>query len=133
MRIEGRRYIDSGPRADHVDGYEPSGGLIEATGICRDGKAGRIRKHPSFADQVDADLGVEELGTVTVDTAYDAVAPQRGADPARQDRPWHRSRHDGRRPAIVPVISGRAWITGTSQLVPSPADPWPTGHRPTDT
>jgi trans-L-3-hydroxyproline dehydratase len=39
----------------------------------------------------------------------------------------------GGRPAIVPTISGRAWITGTSQLMLDPADPWPTGYRLTDT
>ena len=39
----------------------------------------------------------------------------------------------GGRPAIVPFISGRAWITGTSQLMLDPSDPWPTGYRLTDT
>jgi len=29
------------------------------------------------------------------------------------------------RPAIVPTISGRAWITGTHQHMLDPADPWP--------
>ncbi len=37
------------------------------------------------------------------------------------------------RPAIVPHLSGRAWITGTSQLMLDPDDPWPTGYRLTDT
>ena len=37
------------------------------------------------------------------------------------------------RPAIVPVISGRAWITGTHQHMLDPADPWPTGYRLADT
>lgn len=35
--------------------------------------------------------------------------------------------------AIVPTISGRAWITGTHQLMLDPDDPWPTGYRITDT
>ena len=39
----------------------------------------------------------------------------------------------GGRPAIVPTLSGRAWITGTSQLMLDPDDPWPTGYRLTDT
>jgi len=39
----------------------------------------------------------------------------------------------GGRPAIIPRISGRAWITGTSQLTLDPADPWPTGYRLGDT
>jgi len=37
------------------------------------------------------------------------------------------------RPAIVPQISGRAWITGTHQLMLDPSDPWPAGYRLSDT
>ena len=37
------------------------------------------------------------------------------------------------RPAIVPSISGRAWITGTHQHMLDPDDPWPQGYRLTDT
>lgn len=37
------------------------------------------------------------------------------------------------RPAILPEISGRAWITGTHQHMVDPADPWPTGYRLSDT
>ena len=39
----------------------------------------------------------------------------------------------GGRPGIVPSISGRAWITGTSQLMLDPSDPWPDGYRLSDT
>ena len=39
---------------------------------------------------------------------------------------------DGK-PGIVPVISGRAWITGTRQEMLDPADPWPAGYRLSDT
>jgi proline racemase len=39
----------------------------------------------------------------------------------------------GGRPAIVPTISGRAWITGTQQLMLDPDDPWPAGYRLSDT
>ena len=37
------------------------------------------------------------------------------------------------RPAIVPVIAGSAWITGTHQYVLDPADPYPAGYRLSDT
>ena len=37
------------------------------------------------------------------------------------------------REAIVPVISGRAWITGVHQHLCDPADPWPSGYRLADT
>ena len=35
--------------------------------------------------------------------------------------------------AIVPEISGRAWITGVSHHLVDPTDPWPTGYRVADT
>ncbi len=39
----------------------------------------------------------------------------------------------GGKPAIVPTVSGRAWITGTHQLMLDPDDPWPEGYRLADT
>ncbi|MCU0904972.1 MAG: proline racemase family protein [Tabrizicola sp.] len=36
-------------------------------------------------------------------------------------------------PAILPEISGRAWITGVHQHMLDPADPWPQGYRLSDT
>jgi trans-L-3-hydroxyproline dehydratase len=39
----------------------------------------------------------------------------------------------GGRPAIIPIISGRGWITGISQYMLDPADPWPSGYRLADT
>jgi len=35
--------------------------------------------------------------------------------------------------AIRPIISGRAWIVGTAQLMVDPADPFQTGYRLSDT
>ncbi len=39
----------------------------------------------------------------------------------------------GDKPAIVPTITGRAWITGTHQHMLDPEDPWPGGYRLSDT
>ncbi len=39
----------------------------------------------------------------------------------------------GEFPAVVPQISGRAWITGTQQHMLDPDDPWPQGYRLKDT
>ena len=39
----------------------------------------------------------------------------------------------GDRPAIVPEISGRGWVTGIHQHMLDPEDPWPTGYRLSDT
>ena len=33
----------------------------------------------------------------------------------------------GDRPAVVPTVTGRAWITGTGQYLLDPDDPFPTG------
>jgi trans-L-3-hydroxyproline dehydratase len=37
------------------------------------------------------------------------------------------------RPGIIPAVSGKAWITGVSQYMLDPADPWPSGYRLSDT
>jgi proline racemase len=37
------------------------------------------------------------------------------------------------RPAIVPAIRGSAWITGITQVIVDPADPFPQGYLLTDT
>lgn len=220
---------------------EAPGGLVEATVACDNGKARRvtIRNVPSFADQLDAELEVEGIGTLTVDTAYGGdsfvIANSRDlgfalrGDEARdiveagiritraaneqlgfehpENPDWDHisfcqvaapvveeggckvgrntvvirpgkldrsptgtgcsarlavlyarnqirlgepfiarsiidSRFDCRvlretrvagRPAIIPSISGRAWITGTHQHMLDPDDPWPQGYRLGDT
>ena len=35
--------------------------------------------------------------------------------------------------AVVPSLSGRAWVTGTHQHTLDPGDPWPEGYRLSDT
>lgn len=39
----------------------------------------------------------------------------------------------GNKDAIIPELSGRAWITGTYQHMLDPTDPWPEGYRIGDT
>ena len=39
----------------------------------------------------------------------------------------------GDKKSIIPSIRGRAWITGTHQLMLDPEDPWPEGYRLSDT
>lgn len=39
----------------------------------------------------------------------------------------------GDRQAVIPRISGRAWVYGTSQYYVDPTDPWPRGYRVADT
>lgn len=39
----------------------------------------------------------------------------------------------GNKIAIVPSIRGRAWVTGTHQIMLDPDDPWPDGYRLSDT
>lgn len=215
---------------------EAPAGLIAIRATCRDGKAERIglTNVPSFVDRLDADLDVDGIGRLTVDTAwggdsfvlFDAgdvglrLVPEEGAaivalgkrvieaanaqfgfqhptapwsqisfclfagpmadgaaknaiviDPGKIDRSpcgtgcsarmavMHArgalqigdrfvghsiigGRFDcqiaeetqiGDRPAIVPTIEGRAWITGTHQVMRDPSDPWPRGYCVGDT
>ena len=220
---------------------EAPGGLVPVKAFCNGGKAQSIEVHnvASFVHQLDCQLEVEGLGTLTVDTAYggDSFAlvdasqlgfelkpdeardlAQTGAritraaneqlsfehplnpdwkhisfcefglpmfeengvmvskntvaiDPGKLDRSpcgtgcsarmavLHArgqmqvgdsmigrsiidSRFDcsiveetrvGDRTAIIPSIRGRAWITGTHQLMLDPDDPWPGGYRVSDT
>ena len=220
---------------------EAPGGIVGIEAACRDGKVERVRVRnvPSFVDKLDAQVEVEGLGTLTVDTAYggdsfvivDAQALGFGITPdearevaetgiritnaANEQLGFH---HPGNaewahlsfcqfaapvrvvgalktgrnavviRPgkldrspcgtgcsarmavlhargelaigepfqgrsivdsefdcvideaidmhgkvAIVPAISGRAWITGTHQHMLDPDDPWPGGYRLSDT
>lgn len=37
------------------------------------------------------------------------------------------------RDAVIPEISGRAWVTGTHQHMLDPSDPWPLGYKLKDT
>jgi proline racemase len=220
---------------------EAPGGVVEVTAECRDSRVQRVRVRnvPSFADRLDAELEVEGIGTIKVDTAYggdsfvivDApsvgieIAPRNArelaeagsritraadrqlgfshpenpewdhfsfcqfTDPLRREgdalvgrntvsiRPGKLDRSPtgtgcsarmavlhargemqpgetfigesiigsrfecgieaetrvGDRPAIVPRIAGRAWITGTHQHTLDPEDPWPDGYRLSDT
>ena len=220
---------------------EAPAGIVEIEATCGDGKVERVRVRnvPSFVDKLDAQVEVEGLGTLTVDTAYggdsfvivDAQALGFGITPdeardvaemgvritnaANEQLGFH---HPGNaewahisfcqfaapvrvvsalktgrnavvvRPgkidrspcgtgcsarmavlhargelaigepfqgrsildsefdcvidevidmdgkiAIVPAISGRAWITGTHQHMLDPDDPWPGGYRLSDT
>ena len=220
---------------------EAPGGIVKVTAQCRDGKAERVKVNnvASFADQLDRQIEVEGIGTLTVDTAYggdtfvivnsDAVGfevtPNEARDiaeagikitaaaneqlefshptnpdltqfsfcqfakplfeedgqtigknavvirPGKVDRSptgtgasariaclyargkvkvgdtfIARSIIDsqifcrieaetsvGDKAAIHPSVSGRAWITGTRQLMLDPDDPWPAGYRISDT
>lgn len=220
---------------------EAPAGLVKVRATCHNGKAERVEIHnvESFADQLDASIEVDGLGTLTVDTAYGgdsfvlvdaraagfelipdeasalAVAGMRiraaanaqlgfshpgnpdwnhisfcqftkpielvdgvktgwntvAIEPGKLDRSptgtgcsarmavlYARgelaegeafvgrsiigSRFDcrvlgeakvGDKPAIKPAVAGRAWITGTHQLMLDPADPWPSGYRLSDT
>jgi proline racemase len=39
----------------------------------------------------------------------------------------------GNHKAIVPQITGRAWISGKTELLLDPEDPWPQGYKVSDT
>ncbi|MBG6160028.1 proline racemase [Labrenzia sp. EL_159] len=220
---------------------EAPGGLVRVRADCRNGKAERIHVQnvASFADRLDANLEVDGLGTLTVDTAYGgdsfvvvdasalgfAIEESEAADIARlgvritnaaneqlgfchpENADWKHisfcafcgpltatdkgltgrsaiaiqpgkvdrsptgtavsarmalmaargqmsvgqefearsiigSTFTGKvlseatvgdRPAIIPQISGRAWVTGIHQHMLDPSDPWPGGYKLSDT
>jgi trans-L-3-hydroxyproline dehydratase len=218
---------------------EAPGGVVEARATCRDGRCESVEftNVPCFADQLDAALEVEGLGTLSVDVAYGgmwyaiagaralgfaiephearelSLAGERIREAAREQlacvhpenpeisgvsivqiaEPWQGvgkvtrnavvvapgrldrsatgtglsarmaalhargsmkvgdamthasaigSTFDGRivsetevggRAAIMPAISGSAWITGVSQLYVDPDDPFPEGYLLADT
>src|SRR5690606_2803154 len=220
---------------------EAPGGLVEIVAQCANGKAEKITVHnvPSFVDRLDAQVEVEGIGTLSVDTAYggdsfvivDAEAlgfkltPDEARDisalgvkitraaneqlgfthpdnpdgshisfcqsagplgeedgvmsgksavviqPGKIDRSptgtgcsarmavlkargrlgvgerfigrsiidsrfdcrIERETTVGGKPAIIPSITGRAWVTGTRQEMLDPADPWPGGYKIADT
>jgi len=220
---------------------EPAMGVIEIEAECNNGKAERIhvRNVPAFADRLDADLEIENFGTIKVDTAFGGdsfvvvnvadlgltIAPEFADEITRlgvkitkaaneqlgfshPEKPWnhisfcaftepatrngegiltgrqaivlrpgkidrsptgtfcsarmalHHARGEMQvgekfigtsiidsefhcrieaetqlagKGAIIPVISGRAWITGISQQMLDPADPYPAGYRIGDT
>jgi len=218
---------------------EAPAGVVEVTASCRDGRCESVEltNVPCFADQLDAALEVEELGTITVDVAFGgmwyaiadaetlgfALEPREARElsrvgeliraaareqlPCRHPEnpeidgvsivqiaePWQgvgavsknavvvapgrldrsatgtglsarmaalharglmrtgdRMTHasvigstfEGRivgettvgdRPAIVPAIRGRAWITGITQVFVDPDDPFPEGYLLSDT
>ncbi|MBG6204836.1 proline racemase [Labrenzia sp. EL_13] len=220
---------------------EAPGGLVRVRADCRNGKAERIHVQnvASFADRLDANLEVDGLGTLTVDTAYGgdsfvvvdasalgfAIEESEAADIARlgvritnaaneqlgfchpENADWkhisfcafcgpltatdkgltgrsaiaiqpgkvdrsptgtavsarmalmaargqmsvgqefearsiigstftgkiHSEATVGDRLAIIPQISGRAWVTGIHQHMLDPSDPWPGGYKLSDT
>ena len=219
---------------------EAPAGLVQIRADCRDGKAQAIEitNVPSFADQLDATLELENFGILKVDTAFGgdsfcivdaqalgfALTPDEGDDIARLGAKITKAANeqigfshpveewdfisftqfagplgetdgvvsgrnavviepgkidrspcgtgcsarmavlhakgalkkggafvghsiiDGRfdcrvadvteiggRAAIIPTIKGRAWVTGTHQIMRDPSDPWPRGYRVADT
>jgi proline racemase len=51
---------------------EAPGGVVEARAVCRDGRCESVEftNVPCFADQLDAQIEVEGIGTIAVDVAY---------------------------------------------------------------
>jgi hypothetical protein len=96
----------------------------------------RVR-HPPWQDRPLADRDRQQRPHGGFERARTDVRGRRLSRPLHHrlrvrlpDRP---PGQDRRRPAIVPIISGRAWISGVSQYMLDPADPWPSGYRLSDT
>ena len=102
---------------------EAPGGLVPVKAYCEDGKAQSIEVHnvPSFADQLDATLEVEGVGTLTVDTAYggDSFVSSTRQHSASKSSPTKPSTWPGSAPESV----RRQPINSASNTPPTP-----TGH-----
>jgi proline racemase len=113
---------------------EAPGGLIEARVTVREGRAERvaIRNVPCFADRLGAALELAvlhargQLKTGDRFTGISIIGSEFHCTIAAETAV-------AGRPAIVPTMAGRAWITGTHQLMLDPGDPWPGGYRLSDT
>lgn len=64
-------------------------------------------------------LGQQYIGKSIIDSRFDCI--------------YQADISVGGKPAIIPTIEGRAWITGIHQILRDPDDPWPRGYRLTDT
>ena len=64
-------------------------------------------------------VGQPFVATSLIDSRFDGRIE---AVERRADRTW-----------VTPSIEGRAWISGTRQLMVDPDDPWPQGYRLSDT
>ncbi|MEM7195136.1 MAG: proline racemase family protein [Pseudomonadota bacterium] len=68
-------------------------------------------------------------GEIDVGESYTGLSPIG----SRFDCRIARTTRVGDRDAVMPVLKGRAWITGFHQHTLDPEDPWPQGYRLSDT
>src|SRR3990170_3539013 len=117
---------------------ETPAGLIRVRAACHEGKVRSVtfRNVPAFATHLDAPVEVPQLGTVTVDVAYGGMFYViADAEPFVHEGILGTTFTGrlveettvGPYRAVVPELTGTAWITGFSSWVVDPEDPFPEG------
>ena len=107
---------------------------VELTAPARDGADGRacVAIHPGWVDRSPCGTGtsarmaqLHARGELALDTPYvhESILGTRFTGRLLEET------EVAGRPAVVPEISGRAWITGMGQYLLDPEDPFPEGFR----
>ncbi len=119
---------------NHISFCQFAGPLEEVDGVLTGANAVAIR--PGKVDRSPTGTGcsarmavLHARGRMKTGDRYRA----RSIIGSRFDCRIERATQAGGTAAIVPSITGRAWITGTHQHMLDPEDPWPSGYRLADT
>jgi len=93
-----------------------------------------VREAANLLDDMAPDERVDLVAELTEETKTE-ILPFLGKDEAKelQELAAYPETTAGGRPAIVPAIRGSAWITGITQVLIDPSDPFPEGYLLSDT
>ncbi|MGI5837089.1 MAG: proline racemase family protein [Chloroflexota bacterium] len=112
---------------------EAPAGLVRIRAECANGKVKGVtfRNVPAFAVHLDASVEVPNLGTVTVDVAYGGmfyvIFVHEGILGTVFTGRLLEETQVGPYPAVVPTITGQAWIYALTQYVLDAEDPFTEG------
>ena len=82
---------------------------------------------------VDQAVLAESVGVYAIVFVYEWYDGQGNRWQSQPSKPAVFTTTVGNHVAIIPTITGRAWITGQSTLMLDPDDPWPDGYKIADT
>ena len=122
------------PEWDHISFSQFAGPLVKQNGVLKGSNAVAIK--PGKIDRCPTGTGCSARmallfaqGRMRVGDRYEA----RSIIDSKFECAIENVTTVGNQSAIVPSITGRAWITGVHQYLLDPTDPWPQGYRVSDT